>query len=187
MIGGSMTHSSPRPSPRLTQVCGWLCLLVAIGLPIGVVGFWLAASPPDLYAALFDSDMMHSLPASPRTWQRAAGAAIMLAPAIALSLGLLNARRSLGHFARGQYFVTEAIDGLRRFAFWGFWAVTGSIIAPSVIGVMLTWANARGHRELAISLRADQVLGLLVAGLFWIIAGVLVNANGLADENRQFV
>ena len=182
-----MTHPSPRPSPRLTQVCGWLCLLVAIGLPIGAAGFWLASSPGDIYRATFDGDMMGALPRSMQPWQRLAGAAIMLAPAIALSLGLLSARRSLGHFAQGQYFVTEAIDGLRRFAFWGFWAVTGSIVAPSVIGVMLTWANARGHRELAISLRPDQVLGLLVAGLFWIIAGVLVNANGLADENRQFV
>jgi hypothetical protein len=182
-----MTHPSPKPSPRLTQVCGWLCLLVAIGLPIGVVGFWLASSPPDLYAAIFDSDMTSSLPAAPQPWQRIAGAGIMLAPAIALSLGLMNARRSLGHFAQGRYFVPEAIDGLKRFAFWGFWAVTGSIIAPSVIGVMLTWTNARGHRELTISLRPDQVLGLLVAGLFWIIAGVLVKANGLADENGQFV
>jgi len=111
----------------------------------------------------------------------------MLAPTIALSLGLMSARRSLGLFAQGQYFVAEAIEGLRRFAFWGFWAVTGSIIAPSIIGVILTWMNARGHRELTISLRPDQVLGLLVAGLFWIIAGVLVKANGLADENRQFV
>jgi hypothetical protein len=182
-----MTHPSPKPSPRLTQVCGWLCLLVAIGLPISVAGFWLASNSGDIYAAIFDGDMMNALPRSLQPWQRVAGAAIMLAPAIALSLGLMNARRSLGHFARGQYFVTEAIDGLKRFAFWGFWAVTGSIIAPSVIGVMLTWANAPGHRELAISLRPDQVLGLLVAGLFWIIAGVLVNANGLADENRQFV
>jgi len=182
-----MTHPSPKPSPRLTQVCGWLCLLVAIGLPVGVAGFWLAASPNDLYPALFGSDMMSALPRAPQPWQRVAGGAIMLAPAIALSLGLLNARRSLGLFAQGQYFVTEAIVGLKRFAVWGFWAVTGSIVAPSVIGVVLTWANAPGHRELAISLRPDQVLGLLVAGLFWIIAGVLVNANGLADENRQFV
>ena len=182
-----MTNPSPKPSPRLTQVCGWLCLLVAIGLPIGVVGFWLLANPVDLYAGLFGSDMMDELPRTPQLWQRAAGAGVLLAPAIALSLGLMSARRSLDLFAQGQYFVAEAIDGLRRFAFWGFWAVTGSIIAPSIIGVVLTWLNARGHRELAISLRPDQVLGLLVAGLFWIIAGVLVKANGLADENRQFV
>jgi Protein of unknown function (DUF2975) len=182
-----MTHPSPKPSPRLTQACGWLCLLVAIGLPIGVVAFWLAANPIDLYGTTFDSDMMRSLPAQPQAWQRAASAAVMLAPAIALSLGLLSARRSLSHFAQGRYFVPEAIDGLKRFAFWGFWAVTGSVIAPSVIGVILTWLNAPGHKELTISLRPDQVLGLLVAGLFWIIAGVLVNANGLADENRQFV
>jgi hypothetical protein len=182
-----MTHPSPKPSPRLTQVCGWLCLLVAIGLPIGVIGFWLVANPTDLYTAIFDSDMMSSLPITPHPWQRVAGAAITLAPAIALSLGLLNARRSLGHFAQGRYFVPESIDGLKRFAFWGFWAVTGSILTPSVIGLMLTWDRARGHRELAISLRPDQALGLLVAALFWIIAGVLVNANSLADENRQFV
>jgi hypothetical protein len=182
-----MTLPSPKPSPRLTKVWEWLCLIVAIGLPIGVVAFWLAAKPTDIYPSIFGSDIMDELPLNPSTWQRVAGAAVMLAPALALSLGLMSARRSLGLFAQGQYFVAEAIDGLRRFAFWGFWAVTGSIIAPSVIGVMLTWANARGHRELTISLRPDQVLGLLVAGLFWIIAGVLVKANGLADENRQFV
>lgn len=182
-----MTHLTPQPSPRLTKVCEWLCLFVAIGLPIGVVAFWLAASPTDLYSGIFGSDVMNALPLAPRTWQRLAGAGVMLAPTIALSLGLMSARRSLGHFARGQYFVSDAIDGLRRFAFWGFWAVTGSILAPSVIGVLLTWANAPGHRELTLSLRPDQLLGLLVAGLFWIIAGVLVKANGLADENRQFV
>ena len=182
-----MTHPSPQPSPWLTQACSWLCLLVAIGLPLGVVGLWLGSNPTDLYAATFDSDMMQSLPTKPQTWQRLAGAAITIAPALALSLGLLSARRSLRQFAQGRYFVPEAIDGLRRFAFWVFWAVTGSIIAPSVIGIILTWANAPGHKELTVSLRPDQVLGLLVAGLFWIIAGVLVNANGLADENRQFV
>ena len=39
------TSMRRNPAPRLTQVCGWLCLLVAIGLPIGVVAFWLAANP----------------------------------------------------------------------------------------------------------------------------------------------
>ena len=182
-----MPQTGPKPSPRLTKTCAWLCLLVAMGLPLGVAAFWLAASPTELYAAIFGSDIMGELPRAPQPWQRLAGAAVMLAPTVALSLGLLSARRSLGLFAKGEYFVAEAIDGVRRFAFWGFWAVTGSIIGPSVIGVMLTWANARGHRELTISLRPDQVLGLLVSGLFWIIAGVLVKANGLADENRQFV
>jgi hypothetical protein len=182
-----MTHPAPKPSPRLTKVCEWLCLFVAVGLPIGVVAFWLAAPPTDLYSGTFGSDIMDELPRTPLLWQRLAGAGVMLAPSIALSLGLMSARRSLGLFARGQYFVTEAIDGLRRFAFWGFWAVTGSIVAPSIIGVIFTWANAPGHRELTISLRPEQVVGLLVAALFWIIAGVLVKANGLADENRQFV
>ena len=182
-----MSQPLSNPSPRLTKLCEWLCLFVAIGLPIGVVAFWLVASPTDLYSGTFGSDIMGALPAAPQTWQRIAGAGVMLAPTAALTLGLLSARRSLGHFAQGHYFVSEAIDGLRRFAFWGFWAVTGSIVAPSVIGVILTWTNAPGHRELTLSLRPDQVLGLLVAGLFWIIAGVLVKANGLADENRQFV
>ena len=110
--------------------------------------------------------MMRSLPAQrPQLWQRVASAAIMLAPAAALSLGLLERKAQPRPFRPRAIFRSRGDRcGLKRgLPSWGFWAVTGSVVAPSVIGVILTWLNAPGHKELTISLRPDQVLGLLVA------------------------
>jgi hypothetical protein len=173
-------------SPRLTRICAWLCLLAAVGLPALTAGFWLTGAPAHLYAATFGAGV-GGLPPAPSLAQRAMAAAIMLIPVLALSRGLVCARRSLGQFAGGAFFGARAIDGLRGLACWGFGATLGSVAAPILVGLALSADNPPGQRVLAVSVSSDQLLGLLVCGLFWIIAGVMVDARRLADENRQFV
>ena len=108
-------------SPRLTRICAWLRLLAAVGLPALTAGFWLTGAPAHLYAATFGAGV-GGLPPAPSLAQRATGAAIMLIPVLALSRGLVCARRSLGQFAGGAFFGARAIDGLRGLACWGFGA-----------------------------------------------------------------
>ena len=174
-----MSRSPPadEPSPRLARVCAWLCLLLAIALPVAVAWLWTTSAHPPL----------SPLPSAPDARLRPVGALIALTPTLLLSWALLLARRCLDKFAAGHFFDWQVIRDMRGFAKWGFWAAFAGVLAPTAIGLALTFDAPPGQRMLVISIGSEQTLGMLVSGVFWVMAGALARAAGIADKNRQFV
>jgi hypothetical protein len=175
---------------RISAVCAGACLLAAVALPLAVVAFWAFGSwpllalvrllPPDILA---DMEMGGAI----RGWQRVAGAAICLVPAGLVSFGLLRARRSLAAFARGDFFSGEVVAGLRGYAAASFWAAVAGGVSVPVLSVIVSQGNPPGHREFSLDLSGAQLLGLLGAGILWVIASVMARASAIARENAEFV
>jgi hypothetical protein len=166
-------------SPRLINACAWLCVVVAAGLPALIAWGWIDSPTPPYWA--------RDIGAPPAEHLRFLGGALAMVPALMLARGLYLAHSCLLRFARAEFFTAGAVADLRGFARWSFYAAVASALASTVIGLALTILNPAGHRELAISVGSQELVGLLLSGIFWIMAGVLGRAAQVADENRQFV
>ena len=178
-----------RRERRLSAFGAAACAGLAIVIPIIVAAFWTFASWPVL--ALFrlvPFDIIHTMPGDVHLWQRAAGGAIDLIPALLISYGLLRARSGLLAFSRGDFFADDVIGGLRGYAAATFWAAIASILAVPVLSATVTMANAPvHHRELSADLGGAQIMSLLGAAIVWVIASAIARAREIARENEQFV
>jgi hypothetical protein len=175
---------------RISAVCATGCGIVALAVPVFVAGLWATASwetlalvrliPPDILP-----DML--MGGEAQAWQRLAGAAICLVPALLLSYGLLRARRSLAAFVRGDFFGVDVVVGLRGYAAATFWAAAASVVSVPILSVVISFTNPPGHKELSLDLSGAQVLNLLGAAILWVIASAMARASSIARENEQFV
>jgi hypothetical protein len=170
---------APEISPRLTNACASFCLVVAAAMPILVVVSWATSPTPQYWA--------QDIGAEPAQHLRPLGAALATIPSLLLARGLFLAHRCLRRFGRSEFFTPGAIADLKGFARWSFFASVAGVLATTVIGLALTILNPTGPRELTISVEPQDLVGLLLSGIFWIMAGVLARAAQVADENRQFV
>jgi hypothetical protein len=100
---------------------------------------------------------------------------------------LLRARHALSAFVRGEFFTSEAIGGLKGYAAAMFWAAVAGLVSVPVLSVVITQANAAGHREFTLDLRGAQVLNLLGGAILWVIASAMARAAAIARENAEFV
>jgi len=172
----------------LSALCAQVCVVLAVGAPLAVAALWAFGSWPLLaLVRLLPPDVLGDMPAAVLPWQRAAGAAICLVPVLLVSRGLLRARRSLAGFVRGDFFSSDVVTGLRGYAAFMFWAAVAGLLSVPVLSVVITHANAAGHRELSIDLSGAQVLNVLGGAILWAIASAMARAAGIAREHAQFV
>lgn len=101
--------------------------------------------------------------------------------------GLWRLRRLFELYSVGQIFTVENARCLSSFA-WALvvFAATRPLFG-AVLSVVLTWRNAPGQRELAISLGSNEVGVAFVGALLLIIAWVMREGCRLAEENAQIV
>ncbi len=172
---------------RLSALCAAGCSILAVAIPAGVAGLWALASWNGLaLARLLPPDILEDMQPI-QLWQRLAGAAICLVPALLVSTGLLRVRRSLRAFGRGEFFTGEVVAGVRGYAQAMVWAAVAGILSVPVLSIALTFANPAGHRELSLDLSGGQVLNLLGAAIVWLVAAAMSRAAGIQRENEQFV
>lgn len=175
---------------RVSALCAFGCGVAAVGIPLAVAGLWAFGSwevlalfrliPPDILP-----DMQMGGPVHP--WQRLAGGAICLVPALMLSWALLRVRRTLGAFVRGDFFGAEAVGALRDYAALALWAAVAGLVSVPVLSLVISQTNPPGHRELSLDLGGSQLLSLLGAGILWVVASAMARAQTIARENEQFV
>ena len=187
-VSSDTPWNPPMPLSRIRRfslLMDRFCLLLIVGAPLIVIGYWLEA----------DQDLLTSNPHLGRLvlqhpivlWQRLAGAAITLVPLGMVLVGVAHSRGCFRLFAAGRYFVPEVVTHLRRFAAWfGGSVVAGFLVLP-LLSVMLTIHNAPGDRQLVIGVNSDLLSTLFISGMVWLIAAVMGHAHALAEENSQFV
>lgn len=165
-------------------MCAWLCLALAISLPVLNALAWATATAESLPMKIAAKS---AFPYGLQPWQRALGGALSMLPVLTMSWGLMRARRSLTVFAGGDLFAGEAVTGLRDFACACFWAAVAGLAAPTVLSLALTIANPPGMKQLTVGVNSTDVMALLTAGIFWVIAAAMARAGDLARENAEFV
>jgi hypothetical protein len=175
----------PQRIQRLSRTLAQACLVLIVALPLAVIGYWLVADTAHLTAS---AQLPVRAPQAPlQDWQRGAGALITLVPLTLLLIGLAQARQCFRRFAAGEVFSTNTVRCLQRFAGWVMASVAASMVAGSIISVLLTLNNPPGMRQLVISVGTDQIFTLFFAGMVWLMAAVIGQGQTLAEENATFV
>src|SRR3569832_624323 len=146
------TQRTTTREQRISALCATGCLVVVVGVLAAVFAFWCFGSwellalvwliPPDIL-----EDMTLGGPAQP--WQRLAGGAICLVPALILSFALMRARRTLTTFVNSDFFGAEAISGLRDYAAAALLAAVAGVVSVPVLSNNNTQTNPPGHKELS--------------------------------------
>lgn len=179
-----------RSSPdRLNQALAWACLALAIVLPLATFyGLW-AASPETLLAQAGVQSPpgagAQALFVAP--WQRVLAVLIALLPVAGVAYGLVRASQCFAGFVRGAVFSLGAVQHLRGLAGGLLVAGLAGLLAPTLLGLLLTWGAPAGQHAVAVSLGSQQLLMLLFAGIVWQIAHVMASAREIADDNAQIV
>lgn len=168
---------------RVAAVFAAACWPAAVAHPFFTAKTWFF----DPAGKLIRDHHLQSLGETLEPWQRAAGAAIHLAPALLFACGLLCARRSLLAFAGGEMFDGKMAAGLRGYAAFTFWATAANVLAWPVESVAMTIANPPGQRLLSLGVTSGDLFGILAAGILWVIASAMAQAGAVARENAQFV
>lgn len=174
---------------RMSHLCAAACLVLAAALPVATLAFWALADEATLILRLDPNPRTAGLhfPDGLSDWQRLAAAALTLLPVGLLAAGLLSARRCLRSFADGAFFTADAIRALRGFARAVFWSAAAGVALPTLLGLVLTAGNPVGQRALVIGIGSDQMLGMLIAGVLWVIAGALAQAAAIAEDHALVI
>jgi len=104
-----------------------------------------------------------------------------------MAWGLTRLRACLVSFAAGRPFASEGIAGLRDFALGGLLAALAQLLSHTVMGLVLTWSAAAGHKQLVVRFDSEMLILALFAGTIAALAWAMGKAALLAEENSQFI
>ncbi|WP_092783421.1 hypothetical protein [Jannaschia pohangensis] len=170
------------------QTSRWLGLLttVLIGAVPALILFGLATGAFTVDALIAGNPTLNIV--TPPGAGAVTGYVLIEALLMAVGIYVLWQVRALfGAYAAGDILTLESAQTLQR-AGGGLLALAGcNIVATAVQGVLLTWANPPGQRQLAVGISNTEIWFLLTGGLLMVVGWALVEAARQADENRGFV
>ncbi|MBX3586752.1 MAG: hypothetical protein KF796_08900 [Ramlibacter sp.] len=174
---------------RAARLLAGLCVAAALAWPALTLWALAGLSPADLLerAGLAGPFMAEWGDAAYTREQQAAVLALLTLPVGLSGWALLCLARGFHALAGPAADLRQAQAALRRFAGWTVVATAGSVLAGTLASVLLTWHYPPGQRQLAVALSSAHFQALLVAGLVWVFAHLLVRAQAVAEENAQFV
>ena len=161
----------------------WALMLL---LPVALVLYWATADVAVLMHR--EAHLPDGLaPTHVEPWQRGLTGVVVMVPLGFLLMALAQVRGCFALFAQGQVFTHTAAQRLRSFAAWVAAATVTTVVASTVNSIIWTWNNPPGMRHLAVGISSDLLVNLFFAALVYVIADVMVQAQGLAEENARFV
>lgn len=128
-------------------------------------------------------EAMRAMPA-PQRW---AGMLAALPELLALAYALWRLDRLLAGFQRRVLFSAAAIGHLRAFAGAMLLSTACGIVEPALRALLFRHAFHDAQARLGMGVDSQQVLLILVCGLFYLITGVLREGRRLAEENEAFI
>lgn len=102
-------------------------------------------------------------------------------------IGVYFLQRAFARFARGATFELATSCDLRRFAMLLFVQALARPIYLALSSVWLSWNHPAGERILSLMIGSEEFQALALAMILWVICDLLVKANRLDHENKQFV
>jgi Protein of unknown function (DUF2975) len=173
---------------RLSRYLAWLCLALAVLLPVAAAVALSGASVSDVVTKLGGGSASASggaLIAQPG-WRPMAAWIIGMLPVAIIAYALLRARQSFLLMSQGEYFTRPTVANLRSFAAAMFAAALASAVVPTLVTLLLT-SGGSGKTTLSVSLSSQHLVLLLFAGVVWQMARLMAKAAEIAEENAQFV
>lgn len=183
-----MTSSIDRPSRQalLPNLAFALCLILACGVPVfafvALVDDWPLGMERALqpigaaatgYAALWGAT-------------QAAVVFLLLVPALAMGLCLVEAARCLRTLRSPRTLSHDTVRRLKRFSALMLAAVVAGLVVQPLAGVIVSLAGT-GKGVLSLGMSSHQAILLVFAAVTWQIARSMEAAVAVADEYAQIV
>ena len=160
------------------------CLLLQVSF---FVLAWSALLPASLFMQMSVRDLSHAALRALTPGQSVAGAALGLPALLAMAYGLWRLNGALNNIARRAIFNLDTIGHVRAFA-CAMLASTGlAILEVPARSAVFHYVFALPGEKLRIGVSGDQVLLILVCGLFYLITRMMHEGRRLAEENEGFV
>lgn len=176
---------------RLCHVIRWMLLTFLI-VQIGFfILSWVMPSPMQIgpLHVQFDPqtqapDAIHNLDSV----QKILGVLIGLPGLLILTYGVKRLGQTLDEFQNGTIFAVQTIGHLRAFAGATLIAsVLFNIEKPLRNSVLNLASGGKTNYPIPIEVTSNELLLLLVCGLFYLIVGVMQEGRRLSEENEGFV
>jgi hypothetical protein len=169
---------------RWGQWMARICLATGLLLVAGGLGYWLMTPAADLFG---EAGLPVERAREVGPIVRFSGFLLSMIPVAVLVYGLINARRCFAGFAAGEFLSLAAADRLRNFAIA---VAASSLLEPlsgGALSVLLSINGLSGPRTLRLEIGSETLIMMIFAGTVAIIAWLMAEAAGLAEENEQFV
>jgi len=176
MIGGR-TERSAAILRRLT-----LALMATVVVVTGFGALTVLAGAGPLGPLIFESGLEQFGEAG-----RICGAGVTLAGGALVAYGLWRLGRMLQLVARGEAFTSEAIEHLRAFALFSFVSILAGILLPPLLQLFLMLASPERRGRLTLSFDGNDLWAVLISGLLFLVAGLMSEAQRIAEDNRMIV
>lgn len=168
---------------RISRIIQRLLLLAMGVVLLSGVGYWLLQSMlPAAYqpGALLKLRIVGPIPTAALVL-----AAFISIPGVAIGVGVLEyLHRLFKLYEAGQIFEQENV---RCFHWIGRLLVVGGIyrlLAHPLLGVVLTWHNPPGQKQLALMFGSGDLFSILTGAIVIVIAWVMAEARDLQTEQR---
>lgn len=176
---------------RLCHVVRWL-LIIFLFIQIGLfIMSWIMPAPMQFGLVKVDLDATAQSPGTIHTLdvgQRVVGFLVGLPGLILLTFGARRLGKALKEFQNRNFFSSQAIGHLRAFA--------GSALVSAVLfnleeplrAIAIRLFASRGEKvQITFEVTGNELLLLLVCGLFYLIVGLMQEGRRLSEENEGFV
>ncbi|MBI3230815.1 MAG: DUF2975 domain-containing protein [Burkholderiales bacterium] len=166
-------------------------LLIFLVLQVGFfVLAWVAATPfqlgPWAMQIVPDGMTLDARQMMP-TSQRLLGIAVGLPPIVLLIFGMLKLEQTLRQFQRGAIFAKRTIAYLRAFAGATFLSVIFANVEKPLRAMVFNLASNSKAYSITFDITSNEILLILVCGLFYLIAWIMHEGRRLAEENEGFI
>lgn len=167
---------------RWSRILSLAVLATALAVPLVSFVAVLLMSPGELAkAAHIPADPAQSVALLARV-----GVALLASvPVLIFSAGLLAVRGALASFQRGVYFSGAVFAAFRRLAVALFLSALTRLAVVPLSGLVLSIGRDKG--SLALAIGTSELLPLLLAAGFWLLAWIFSEAAEVEAENKQFV
>lgn len=164
-------------SPQLVR----LLVMLAIGSQLlTFVLAWTAWLPAGFFMQLWPAGLTADGARTLATSARWSGMLLGLPSLAALCIGLWQLARLAANASRGAVFDLANIICLRRFA--------GAILLSTGLAIIEVPLRALAwHTPFSVGVSGDQLLVMLMCGLFYLVVGLMHEGRRLARENEGFV
>ena len=119
--------------------------------------------------------------------QRLLGVVLGLPSLLVLSFGLWRLDRMLINFQKKIMFAVDTIAHLRAFAGATMLAIVLDILVLPIRSILFNLMLEGKIGRMSMGLSSEQLLLLLVCGLFYLITNMMHESRRLAEENEEFI
>ncbi len=169
----------------LSLLISWGCTLVLYVTPLVALYFLLNI---DLFYNLAKNNLHLAIQWSTVSQIQLYSLWFFTVLSLAVSLmGIYFLRRAFTHFSKGEFFTISNSRDLRKFSIF---LLIQAVISPlhfTISSLLLSINHPAGEKILAISFGSNEIKIIILAIIFWVISDLLVKANILENENKQFI